>query len=80
MRVKLQEGEQILFEGKPENRIFIMWIFTKIIPYCILAGIITFYVFLLHWVFFIVIPLKLRNPFFPFTLSSQLLSLLLVGL
>lgn len=32
MAIKLQEGEQILFEGKPERRIVIVWILQMMLP------------------------------------------------
>lgn len=41
MSLKLQEGEQILFEGKPEKNIFKMWIITKVIPACFYATFVT---------------------------------------
>jgi len=40
MGMKLQEGENILFEGKPEDRIFTMWIFTRVIPVCFVVAFI----------------------------------------
>ncbi|MDD2688610.1 MAG: PH domain-containing protein [Candidatus Omnitrophica bacterium] len=40
MQIKLQEGEQILFEGRPEKKIFFMWIFTKVIPACVIVSFI----------------------------------------
>lgn len=65
MKIKLQESEQILFEGKPAEEILIMWIFTKVIPYCLFVGLISFYLLMLGWLFFVVIPLRLKNPAFP---------------
>jgi len=40
MQIKLQEGEQILFEGRAEGKIFFMWIFTKVIPVCLIISFI----------------------------------------
>jgi len=37
MAIKLQESEQVLFEGKPEPKLFFVWIFTKVIPACFIA-------------------------------------------
>lgn len=68
MKLNLQEGEELLFEGKPENKIFIMWIFTKVIPGCLFASFIIFYVLMFLWLFLVVAPSGRRNIPFPFHL------------
>lgn len=75
MSLKLQEGEQILFEGKPEKNIFVMWIFTKIIPMCIAACFYTFFTFMFLFVFFVVAPSCKKNMPFPYHLWSIVLIL-----
>lgn len=35
-KISLQEGEEILFEAKPENKILVMWFFSKVMPAIIL--------------------------------------------
>lgn len=65
MDIKLHEGEEILFEAGAENRIFSMWLLTKVIPYCVLASLITFLAFMLLWVFFIAIPSGSEDLPFP---------------
>ena len=42
MEIKLQEGEEILFKGTAEEKIFTMWIFTKVIPVCLIVAFIIF--------------------------------------
>lgn len=65
MQIKLQEGEQILFEGRPEKKILAMWIFTKVMLMSILFSFITFYILMLLFVFFIAIPSGNKNVPFP---------------
>lgn len=65
MDIKLQEGEQILFKGRPEKRIFMMWIFTKVIPHCIYVSFISFWLFTVLWIFFVVIPSGQKRIPFP---------------
>lgn len=65
MEINLQEGEEILFEGRPEERIFKMWFFTKVIPTTALASFITFFALMFLWVFFVAIPSGEKNLPFP---------------
>lgn len=51
MQIKLQEGEQILFEGKPEKRVFAVWFFTKVIPACVAASFVFGYAYFMLWIF-----------------------------
>jgi len=65
MNIKLQEAENILFEGKPENKIFAMWFFTKVIPGCIIASFITFFASMFLWTFFVAMPAGKEDIPFP---------------
>jgi len=51
MKIKLQEGEQILFAGKPEKRVMAVWFFTKVIPACVAASFVFGYLYLIFWIF-----------------------------
>lgn len=68
MKLNLQEGEELLFEGKPENRIFLMWIFTKTIPVSLFVSFIVFYLLMFLWLFLVAMPTGRRNIPFPFHL------------
>jgi len=50
MKIKLQEGEQILFEARPEKKVFVVWFFTKVIPACIALSFIFGYAYFMLWV------------------------------
>ena len=43
MTFMLQEGEQVLWEGRPEKRIYVMWLFTRVLVMSALtSGIIAY--------------------------------------
>ncbi len=85
MSIKLQEAENVLFEGKPESKIFAMWFFTKVIPGCVIASFITFFASMFLWTFFVVLPAGKEDMPFPthilrivFTLAPVWFVILLV--
>ncbi len=64
MQINLQEQEEILFEGRPEKRIFFMWIFTRVIPVCLVAAFIILWATLfLGGIFFCAIKQHKEPPF-----------------
>ncbi|MFH1621853.1 MAG: PH domain-containing protein [Candidatus Omnitrophota bacterium] len=65
MNIRLREGEQILFEARPEKKIFVMWILTKVIPTCIFASFFIIWVTLLFGgIFFCAIKGNKEPPFY----------------
>jgi uncharacterized membrane protein YdbT with pleckstrin-like domain len=55
VRIRLQEGEHILFKGKPEGKILVVWLFTKVIPLSLIITIplypVTLVLFLSEFIF-----------------------------
>lgn len=77
MVLKFRDGENQLFETRPEKKIFNMWIITKVFPLSILTLVIINYVKLVLWVFFFALPSGRSNMSFPIHLFEDCLPLFL---
>jgi hypothetical protein len=65
MPFKLQDGEKILWEGKPESRIYVLWFFTKVIGTTFILSAVIGYLTMMSCVFFAAIRHAKQPVFYP---------------